>query len=106
MPDELVLHPSGDIDLAVAEGLRAEWYAALDEAQPARVIVDLSDVPFMDAQGLSLFAGLANRQRARHGSMAVRHPSPLIVRLMTLTGLTSAIAVIAPDGKRESGPSR
>lgn len=74
VPHELVLHPSGDVDLVAAEGLRAQWYAAPDGAQPARVIVDLGDVPFMDAKGLSLFAGLANRQRARHDSIAVRHP--------------------------------
>jgi anti-anti-sigma factor len=102
MPGELVLRPRGEIDLTVADQLRAEWYAALDDARPERVIVDLGEVSFMDSQGLSLLAGLAKRQQGRDGSVAVRNVPAQIHRVMELTRLTEAVPVLPPDHEEAS----
>jgi len=50
--DGYVIHPKGDIDLSRSPELRV----AIAEAQkdgPDRMVVDLSDVPYMDSSGVA-----------------------------------------------------
>ena len=47
-----VLRPVGDIDLARAPGLRTHLVAALD-GRPDRLVVDLSQVEYMDSSGVA-----------------------------------------------------
>ena len=46
------LAPSGDVDLSVARALQMEIRAAMD-AKPSRMIVDLTNVPYMDSSGVA-----------------------------------------------------
>jgi anti-sigma B factor antagonist len=92
--DDCVFRPAGDVDIAVAEDLRAAWYAVLDERLPARVVVDLRDVTFMDSSGLSVLAGLARRQQPRGGTVAVCNPSEQIAKIMILTGLDKSVPIL------------
>jgi anti-anti-sigma factor len=62
--------------MAVADRLRSEWCAVIDERLPARVIVDLRDVTFMESSGLSVLAGVAKCQLPRGGSVAVCNAHP------------------------------
>lgn len=63
---------------------------ALDEAvsrRPARLVVDLTDCPFVDASSLAMLLE-AHRRLARCGSvLTLRGCSPRVLRLLSLTGL-------------------
>lgn len=50
--DGVVIRPSGDIDLSRAPALRTR-IAAVFEDGPNRVVVDLSEVPYMDSSGVA-----------------------------------------------------
>jgi stage II sporulation protein AA (anti-sigma F factor antagonist) len=107
---DCVFRPVGDVDLAVAEGLRSEWYGLVDERLPDLVIVDLEAVTFMDSQGLSVLAGVAKRQRARGGSVVVCNASAQIAKLMTISGLDRSVELrsgcVEDDAKEASiGPT-
>jgi anti-anti-sigma factor len=102
MPGEWVLRPSGVIDLANAEELRAQWYAVVDEWEPDTVVVDLRDVTFIDSSGLSVLAGLTKRQWAHHGEVSVRNPSPLVVRVLRAVGLDRAVHVVPAPRSEEA----
>ena len=91
---DCVFRPVGDVDLAVAASLRSEWYAVIDERLPARVVVDLRDVTFMDSSGLSVLAGVAKRQLARGGSVAVCNPAPQVAKIMTISGLNRSVKIL------------
>ena len=91
---DCVFRPVGDVDLAVAERLRSEWYAVIDQRLPARVIVDLQHVTFMDSSGLSVLAGVAKRQQPRGGSVAVCNASPQVAKIMTVTGLNRSVEIL------------
>jgi anti-anti-sigma factor len=90
---DCVFRPVGDVDLAVAGRPRSEWYAVIDGRLPARVIVDLQDVTFMDSSGLSLLAGLAKRQQPRGGRVAVCNASSQIANIMTISGLNRSVKI-------------
>lgn len=50
--DGVVIRPSGDIDLSRAPSLRTQ-IAEVFKTTPMRVVVDLSDVPYMDSSGVA-----------------------------------------------------
>ena len=67
--DALILSPVGDIDLSRAPSLRTHLTTALG-TQPARLIVDLAKVPYMDSSGVATFVE-AMQQARRDGSRLI-----------------------------------
>lgn len=100
---EWVFEPHDDMDFAHAEQLRAQWYAVVDEWEPDRVVVDLRDVGVIDGWGLSVIAGLTERQRTHAGFVAVRNVSALVARVMSGSGLASALQIL--PGTSQVSPS-
>jgi anti-sigma B factor antagonist len=91
MSGTMTLHPAAEFDLAQAGQLRADWYAAVDEREPELVIVDLSDVTFIDVAGLRVIAGLLRRQRERGASVAVSNASAMVLYLLQATSLSELL---------------
>ena len=52
--DTVILRPVGDIDLSRAPALREHLGAVLRD-RPARLIIDLVEVPYMDSSGVATF---------------------------------------------------
>jgi anti-anti-sigma factor len=94
MAGDWTFEPSGDVDIARAEQLRAEWYAVVDEWEPDRVIIDLRQTGFLDGYGLSVLSGLTKRQREHEGVVAVRNASPLVVQVMKAVGLADSVQIL------------
>lgn len=90
--------------MASAGQLRAAWLAVIDERLPARVVVDLQDVTFMDSSGLSLLAGLAKRQQAHGGTVAVCNPSEQAAKIMMMTRLDRSVPILW-SGCPEAAPT-
>ena len=87
MSTDYTLQPRGEIDIATAGELRDQWLSAIAQHQPNTVIFDLSQVTFLDSIGLGLIIGVHRRQRARGGSVAIINASPLILKMLHITGL-------------------
>jgi anti-anti-sigma factor len=81
-PRSVRVAAAGEIDILTAPRLEAALRAALDAYD--LVVVDLSGVTFMDAQGLN--ALLAAHRDAR-GTLRVVDASPQSARLLRLTGI-------------------
>ncbi|UCD76808.1 MAG: STAS domain-containing protein [Phycisphaerales bacterium] len=50
--DAVVMRPVGDIDLGRAPSLRVQL-AQVQQRRPARLIIDLEQVPYMDSSGVA-----------------------------------------------------
>lgn len=81
-----LLHPSGDLDAYTAPGLRSDLHGAT-EAESRLVVVDLTDVTFIDSAGLGALVGAHRRMRESGGRLRIVRPSPLVARAFELTGL-------------------
>jgi anti-sigma B factor antagonist len=81
---------TGELDIADAARLRDDLMAAIDSPSH-RVIVDLSQVTFLDASILGVLAGAAADLRAAGRSLEVINPCPGVVRLLRLTGLDEVL---------------
>lgn len=89
-----ILSVRGELDLATADGLYKRGRAAI--GRHARLLLlDLADLYFCDACGLSAFVRIANEAQAagcRYGLVA---PRPLVVKILRITGLDARLPVFA-----------
>jgi anti-anti-sigma factor len=81
----LTLH--GEVDVAAVEALRAGWYLLAEQETPALIVVDASEVTFIDAAGLGLLVGVRNRQRSHGGTVELRNAPECVTALLRLAGL-------------------
>jgi len=56
-PSPSVFIPKGAIDLHVSPELRATLRGIIDDEKPKRLVVDLSQVPFIDSSGIAVLIG-------------------------------------------------
>lgn len=75
---------SGEIDLHSAEKLKAEL--ALIARESVDYWLDLEEVKFIDSTGLSVLLDAVKNVRARGGSIQLLHPSPQLMRVLTVSG--------------------
>ena len=85
-----VVRPKGDID-AYSVG---QFREALGElADRPRVLIDLSEVPFMDSAGLGALIGGIRRAREADGEVAVACSRATLTRLLHTTGFDRIVPV-------------
>jgi anti-sigma B factor antagonist len=79
---------AGEIDIATAPLLASsiEEAAAISEGA---IVVDMTDVSFMDASGLQVLTGAAVDLAAMERSLSVRSPSHAVRRVLEITDLDS-----------------
>jgi anti-sigma B factor antagonist len=80
----VVLAVSGEVDLHVAPILRERLLAGVDDAGRA-LILDLSEVTFLDSMALSVIVGAGKRARARRLELRLVVPRPEIRRIFEIT---------------------
>ena len=81
-----VLDVAGEVDLSTAPALRSRIDAVVEEGG-RRLVVDLSDVSFMDSSGLSVLVTGFKGMREAGGDMTVVCPNAAIAKVFSITGL-------------------
>ncbi|MET9611966.1 STAS domain-containing protein [Kitasatospora indigofera] len=89
-----VVRARGDIDLDTAPALRHRLEAALREHRD--VVLDLSQVTFMDCAGLGALLDASDRADRDGRHLVLRPVGPDVLRLLRITGLEGRLTV-APD---------
>ncbi len=83
---------AGEIDLAASTSVNLAFEVILDRGRlPAVVHVDLLGVTFMDSLGISILLSARRRATTAGCRFAVTSSSPVIVRLLEVTGLTALL---------------
>lgn len=82
----LYIRFSGELDLRVASIAGAGLQEPLG-AQRRTVVVDMSDVSFIDSSGLRLMIRMKQDIDARQGRLLIARPSPQVERVVGLAGL-------------------
>ena len=92
---------SGDVDLATAPVIDGELRRA--EESESLIVLDLSEVSFMDSTGLRAVIACDQRLRDRGGSLHLVHIPPQVSRLFELVGVNGHLTI--DDGGLEAdGP--
>jgi anti-sigma B factor antagonist len=90
--DNLVIAVSGELDVFTAPTLD-DLLAESIEAGSTNLIVDLTEVTFLDSTGLGSMVKGLKRARERGGSLRVVASSDRIVKVFKITGLDQAMAL-------------
>lgn len=88
---------SGEIDHHSARGIRNEIDYAVREKQPQELILDFSDVGFMDSSGIGLVMGRCKLMQELSGKVIVRNPPSHIKKVMRLSGIDRMAAIISGE---------
>ncbi len=91
----VVCRPDGELDAASVTAFRDALAAA---AEHPVVIVDLSDVPFLDSSALGALIGGIRRVRDRDGKVAVVCSRPTVLRVLQTTGFDRMVPVAESVG--------
>jgi anti-anti-sigma factor len=91
--DAAVLSVNGEIDLGTARVLREVLLPVLEHGT-GPVVVDLSEVPFMDSTGVHVLVDALQRLRPQNRRFAIAcREGGQVHRLLTLTGMLNALTV-------------
>ncbi len=89
--DLMVLRLFGACEAATETGLRMQLRRAASAAEGRQLVVDLSDVPFMDAAGL---AALMEAQTLTGNRLTIRNPPWSLTRILDALNLTGHLPIV------------
>ena len=88
----VVVRLSGEIDLSNVDDLEAEIGGAIAEAQ--NVVVDLTEIEFIDSRGLRLLKRVSTAVARSDGTLLVVAPASSVARsVLDMTGLSQELDV-------------
>lgn len=77
----------GEVDVSCADELRAEIDAQLSQGIDGELVVDLSQVPYIDSTGIGVLVGAAHRAQEAGGTLVVARPQRNVARVLGLLGV-------------------
>jgi anti-sigma B factor antagonist len=88
-----VVTAGGEIDLYTSPGLRNALAAAATLSP--RIVIDLTEVAFLDSSGLGVLVRARSHARARHGSVVLVRPPSMVSKVLHATGLDELFTIHA-----------
>ena len=88
--DILIVNLCGEIDHHNAAVIRREIDESMTAFHAKNLILDYSDVSFMDSSGIGLAMGRYNRVKELDGSIVIVPGTPYISRILGLSGLSGS----------------
>ena len=88
-----VLHLAGDLDLATAGQLRGHLRDLLDKGTVRRLVLDMAGLEFMDVTGLNVLVEAQRVVSDDGGTLALRSPRPMVLRMLKLLALDEVVPV-------------
>jgi len=87
-----VVSPRGEIDAMTAPRLGSRLFALAEEGKRA-VVVDLSEVTFMDSTGIGVLLNALSHFTTRHGKLVLVCPTERVMRPFEVTGLVGHLTI-------------
>jgi anti-sigma B factor antagonist len=89
---ETVVRAAGELDVNTAPELREQLAHLASEGSPL-IVVDLTDVSFIDSTALSVLVSALKRLRQADGNLELASPNPSVRRVFEITGLTRLFTI-------------
>lgn len=78
---------NGELDTNTAEHVRKNLDELFLASNMERVVIDLSELSFMDSTGIGVMIGRFKRLKARNIPVFISHPSPQADKIFKISGL-------------------
>ncbi len=89
----MVAYLFGEIDHHNAAKIRSTLDIRIESTQPSQLILDFTNISFMDSSGIGLVMGRYKLMKYMGGNLKIVNPSPQIRKVMNLAGF-DRLAVI------------
>lgn len=83
----------GEIDHHSAVNVRSDIDSLIFEKRPQRVVLDLSEISFMDSSGLGLIMGRYALVKDLGGTLSLRAPTVAVMKILSLAGMERMIKI-------------
>ena len=93
VPDEVVFHLAGEIDVLTVAKLSAMVNEVLADEPPSRIVLDMAGVTFCDSQGLGTLVVLSRKAQHARAVLALSNVGDFLMRVLDITGLRSALMI-------------
>ena len=91
-PGLLIVRIGGELDAESSNKLRELLFGTVDSSEDGvGIVLDLSDVTFIDSTGLGVLVAAQRRARSRDTEILVRSPSKQVATLFDTTGVTKIL---------------
>jgi anti-sigma B factor antagonist len=94
--DNIVVAIKGDIDLKNSPDLRNALIGLIKDKMPARLILDLSSVTYMDSSAIAVLVEMLQKLKKAGGKVCLIHVQPRVKGLLEIARLDT-IFVLAKD---------
>ncbi|MEH7123296.1 anti-sigma factor antagonist [Bacillus sp. JJ1532] len=91
----------GEIDAFTAPKLRERLFP-LSEKEGIEMIINLSNVSYLDSTGLGVFVGVFKNIRSNQGKLRIVGLSQRLLRLFKMTGLANIIDISSQNEGEEN----
>jgi len=95
--ESLIVKISGDLDLVLAKEFRETVDKILMDKPLRNLILDLSEVDFIDSSGLGAILGRYKMIQQRKGKMSIWGAKPSVYRILDLSGILKIIPVFKTE---------
>ena len=85
--DKLVALLSGEIDHHQVAPIRESIDEKIEQENPKELVLDFTDISFMDSSGIGLIMGRYKKMRTLGGVLSIKNPSPNTLRVLKLAGM-------------------
>ena len=89
-----VFHYSGELTLEVIDRLKEEMWGYLEQYACETVVMDLSDISFLDSSGIGFLVHLNNQRREEEKGFYLYRPSPQVRKSLNLVRLFEYFQVL------------
>jgi len=89
---DTVVRAAGELDVNTAPELR-EQLARLIAEDARQIVIDLTEVSFVDSTALSVLVSALKRLRQADGDLELASPNPSVRRVFEITGLTRLFTI-------------
>lgn len=77
----------GEIDHHSAKSVREKIDFEIENSNVKTLVLDFSDVTFMDSSGIGLIMGRYKLMKTNGGEVTIKNPSPNTLRVLKLAGM-------------------
>lgn len=90
--DSITVQVVGEVDVSCANQLRDALYDAIEHTT-SQVIVDLSDMPYIDSTGIGVLMGSVHHAHNQQKTLIAAHPTKNVMRVFGMLGVVDALGI-------------
>jgi anti-sigma B factor antagonist len=100
----LVASIRGDVDLNNSPSLRVALRELISHNSPARVVLNLSQVSYMDSSAIAVLVEILRGQRAKGGTVSLVALQPRVQGLLEIAKLHQVFGVVKTEAEALQNP--